>query len=298
MYISILFCIILSADRTLLALSNPLAAKHRHRRADEPVLYLAEADPNEGAFFAVQADTTCDEPNLVIITHGWYEREPWPAWMAQAIQRQADVRQWRCGWYDWRRQARRLFPSEAAKTARDSAGPLLGRKILALSNDWHHIHLIGHSAGSWVINEAARTIAAQSSASLHLTFLDAYVPNSWDVKALGSLALDANCACWAEHYFTRDAIGTLTENLLPHAHNIDVTKANPGFNGHKFPWHWYHATIVGEFATQRQFTGARVFDAAGNVRYGFSRARESGEENWALSVTLQPRTSPVAIDGE
>ena len=81
----------------------------------------------------------------------------------------------------------RLLPSDAAKIARDEAGPSLGRQIVGLSGRWRHVHLIGHSAGSWLINEAACVVASQTSASIHLTFLDAYVPKGWDPGTLGRL---------------------------------------------------------------------------------------------------------------
>ena len=75
--------------------------------------------------------------------------------MATAIGRRVDQRQWQCGWYDWRVQARTLRPSRAVKAGRDVAGPWLGRRIVTLSKNWRHVHLIGHSAGAWVVNAAA-----------------------------------------------------------------------------------------------------------------------------------------------
>jgi len=256
---------ILAADQTVFALGSPFAKAQAYPARRDPVLYLVAKEPNEPLFAAASSELTRDKPNLVIITHGWYEREPWPAQMALAIQQRANGEKWQCGWYDWRRQARRLFPSAAAKVARDSTGPLLGRKILQLSQNWKHIHLIGHSAGAWVINEAAKVITRQTPANIHLTFLDAYVPNGWD------------------------------ENVLTHGHNVDISAINPGFNGHKFPWHWYHATIVGKFVTPRRYAEAPVMDTAGNTRYGFVRAREAAEDNWTLSVTLPASKSRVAI---
>jgi len=290
------FCLVLLAtDQTGFALGSPFAKTPAYPARRDPVLYLVVQEPNEPLFAAASSELTRHKPNLVIITHGWYEREPWPAQMALAIQQRADSEKWQCGWYDWRRQARRLFPSAAAKVARDSAGPLLGRKILRLSQKWKHVHLIGHSAGCWVINEAAQTIVEQTSAHLHLTFLDAYVPNAWDEKELGRITPRSDAARWVEHYYTRDAISHLTENVLTHGHNVDISAANPGFNGHKFPWHWYHATIVGKFVTRRRYAEAPVMDTAGDTRYGFVRAREAAEDNWALSVTLPASKSPVAI---
>ena len=69
----------------------------------------------------------------------------------------------------------------------------------------------------------------------------------------------------------------------------------PPFREHKFPWHWYHASIVGKFVTRRRYAGAPVIDGVGDTRYGFLRAREAAEGNWALSVTLPAGKSPVVI---
>jgi len=279
------------------ALGSPFAKAPAYPARRDPALYLAVQEPNAPPFVAASDGQACDKANLVVITHGWYEREPWPAWMALAIQQRTDGDNWQCAWFDWRRQARQLLPSTAAKIARDSTGPLLGRTILGLSRNWKHIHLIGHSAGSWVINEAARTIAKETPADLHLTFLDAYVPNGWDEKELGRITTDENAVCWVEQYYTRDAVGHLTENLLTHAHNVDISAVNPGFREHKFPWHWYQGTIVGKFATRRRYTKAPMIDIVGDTRYGFFRTREAAEDNWALSVTLPAGKSPVVISG-
>ena len=80
----------------------------------------------------------------------------------------------------------------------------MGQNILKLSKNLRHVHLIGHSAGSWLISEAARIIAKETNASIHLTFLDAYVPLSWQQEKLGDFSVDPNVPYWADHYFTRD----------------------------------------------------------------------------------------------
>ncbi len=261
----------------------------------DPTLYLISEDSNGVHFIAATADTIRDEPNLVIITHGWYEREPWPARMALAIHQRVDHQAWCCGWYDWRGQASRLLPSDAAKVARDEAGPSLGRQIVGLSRRWRHVHLIGHSAGSWLVNEAAGVVASQTPASIHVTFLDAYVPKGWDSGTLGRLAGDPCEASWAEHYFTRDPLGDLTENPLPWACNVDVTDANPGFNSHKFPWHWYQATIADGYAPDGRFVHKQVQCEASGLQYGYSRSLEAGWCNWRTSVDLKAPKEPVRV---
>ncbi len=56
------------------------------------ILYLVNSDANAPGFIAVTDGMTCCEPNLVIVTHGWYEKSGtgragwrWPspnAWIA------------------------------------------------------------------------------------------------------------------------------------------------------------------------------------------------------------------------
>jgi hypothetical protein len=262
--------------------------------ADRPILYFVAVDSHAPRFTVPTAQTVCTEPNLVVITHGWYERQPWPGWIAQAIARRADRRAWRCGWYDWRPLAKRWRPSQSATIGRDTVGPQLGEEIMRLSRNWQHVHLIGHSAGAWVVNAAAEGIAAQTRASIHITFLDAYVPDGWNEEILGRIAHRSPARRWAEHYFTRDPLN-LTENALTHAHNVDITAVNPGFKGHHFPWHWYHATVTGRYATEQRFEREPIFGQAGGVTYGFARAREKGPAAWKLSKTLKPGKEPIRI---
>ncbi len=256
------------------------------------MLYLVGSDPNTPGFVPASESTPCAEPNLVIVTHGWYERQAWPGWMATAIAKRVDRRHWQCGWYDWRTQARRLRPSRAAKIGRDTVGPALGQTIFGLSENWRHVHLIGHSAGAWVVNAAAEIVARETNAEIHVTFLDAYVPGGWDEKALGRLAQTDPNRCWADHYFTRDPL-KLTENVLTGVHNVDVTAINPGIRGHLFPWHWYLATIAGRYTTDDSFLDAPVFCQVEGITYGFPRSLEAGRPQWKASIALPPASRPV-----
>ena len=280
---------------TVISGFGPLFAKTRAQGTDSAAtLYLVNSDANTPAFSVASHGTVCEEPNLVVITHGWYEREAWPSRMALAVSRKVSRDNWRCGWCDWRDQAKRLRPSEAATIGRDDVGPHLGREILRLSSHWRHVHLVGHSAGSWVVNAAAEIIAKETAADIHITFLDAYVPDGWDESALGRCVGQTRGRAWAEHYFTRDLLN-LTESRLSHAHNVDITRVNPGFRGHRFPGYWYLATITGRYTTDERFTDKPVFSSAGNTRYGFHRALEAGPTNWKRSLILRPSHSPIAI---
>ncbi|MBN1508682.1 MAG: hypothetical protein JW955_17675 [Sedimentisphaerales bacterium] len=249
-------------------------------------LYLTDV-ADRRTLIPVTPDTVCVEPNLVIVTHGWWEREPWPTDLALAIAAQTDPRQWRCGWYDWHREARRLRPWEATRIGRDRAGPYLGQEILRLSRQWRHIHLIGHSAGAWVIDAAALRIADETHADVHLTFLDAYVPDHWDESILGALARKSPDRCWAEQYFTRDFLfHRILDTPLTYAHNVDITDTNPGSIGHKFPWIWYRATVTGQYKPSSWFVGKTVRCRAGDIEYGFARSLEKDSQHWEQSRSL------------
>lgn len=267
-----------------------------------PTLYIAEPDNNSIQFFPSDSNAVRNrlsqmavEPNLVIITHGWLERDPWPGNLALAIQQKTDPNFWLCGWFDWHKEAALINPTGAAKFGKNTAGPLLGEKILKISEDPTHIHLIAHSAGSWVINEAAKIIAERTNATIHLTFLDAYTPPFWDESNLADIRTDPNNSIWAEHYFTRDITLGFTETPLTHAHNIDLTSIEPGLNNHRFPFRWYHATVVGEYTTAKRYKGKELFNRAGDIEYGFGRSLEAGPANWNLSTTLKSGKTVVKI---
>ena len=87
----------------------------------------------------------------------------------------------------------------------------------------------------------------------------------------------------------------LTENVLPGAHNVDITALNPGFPGHKFPWHWYLATVAGAYTTDERLADRPVLCRTERLAYGFARAREIGPVSWTKSLDLEPGNSPVRI---
>jgi hypothetical protein len=276
----------------------------------ESVLYLARPDSNSIEMFIADHNTLPQEIaakltdvnspgaaklNLIVVTHGWYEKTTWPKDLALAIKSKVNSKKWLCGWYDWRQQAKRLNPTDAAELGRDIVGPLLGKKIANLSENWGHIHLIGHSAGAWVISEAAKIIAKETNATIHLTFLDAYIPPFWHEKELGDFTDDPNVVYWADHYFTRDLTLRATERRLTHAYNINLTDVNPGFNDHEFPRYWYHATVIGRYGAGQRYEGKELFNTSEGVKYGFPRALEAGQQNWQANTAIKHGNEPVKI---
>jgi hypothetical protein len=278
----------------------------------EPTLYIADPHPNSTRMLPADpniiARFTSPKPsdnnnlpappelNLVVATHGWYEKSTWPKNLILAIKTKVDPNQWLCAWYDWRHEAKRINPTDATRYARDTAGPLLAKDILRLSRDFHHIHLIGHSAGSWVINEAAQVLAQQTDATLHLTFLDAYVPPFWHEEQLADFSADPNVTCWAEHYFPRDLPLTTTQKHLTYAHNVDLSDITPGINDHEFPYFWYHATVIGKYDPNQRYKGKTLFNRTPDTEYGFARSLEAGRENFEASTKLKAGNKPVKIN--
>ncbi|MBL7107403.1 MAG: hypothetical protein ISS77_07340, partial [Phycisphaerae bacterium] len=174
-------------------------------------------------------------------------------------------------------------PIDAVKYARDIAAPRLAKAVLKLG-EFEHIHLIAHSAGCWAIGNAAKIIATDTKAQIHLTFLDAYVPPGWTESDLGNIK---NQNTWAEHYYTKDMTLSSTQKNLTHAHNIDITKIDPCIKEHEFPYRWYYATIAGEYRNSDWESGDKVLTSHDGLDYGFARSAEAGQKNWQKSLTLQ-----------
>ena len=182
---------------------------------------------------------------------------------------------------------------------RKSISARLAKALLELNTDFEHIHLIGHSAGVWAIHAAAKHIAfARRDTQIHLTFLDAYVPNQWDEDVLGRVFFDPKRQkdqCWAEHYYTKDITFIVTEHDLKYAHNVDISAVDPLISEHEFPYRWYTATITGKFTRWDEKKEA-VRTRCGDIDYGFARSLETGSENWKQTRKLKPNTTAVKLN--
>jgi hypothetical protein len=230
----------------------------------------------------VEFPLSCDR--LVVVTHGWIDKgvHDWPEDTARQIARRTDPNEWICAFFDWEEGSTVINPEDAAKYARDIAGPRLATAILSVSGRLKHVHLIGHSAGAWAVNSAAQILSDKISAEIHLSFLDAFVPAFWKESELGKLAGPG----WSEHYYTRDITFEVTQIDLTWAHNIDITSAEPWLREHEFPWRWYYATIAGRFEHRALEKNAPVLKYAGDLEYGFARSLEAGQANWNQSKRL------------
>jgi hypothetical protein len=286
------------AKKTLSVLFSILLAQVSYGKpAQLPTLYLAVGDPNARMVEAEEINLPRpDGLKIVVATHGWIEQEPWPGELATALRNKVDSNEWVACWFDWHNKARVINPRDAAQYARDTAGKILAEQILKLSKNPRHIHLIGHSSGSWAISEAAKIIAKKTNASIHLTFLDAYVPLGWDANSLGDLSAEPNTIYWADHYLTQDITLDVTYCRLAHAHNVDIGDITPGVKDHRFPFHWYPATVIGKYDPNDKYAGEKLCYKSGNLEYGFARSLEAGKDNWQNSLKLKMGSKAIKIE--
>ncbi|AQT68167.1 hypothetical protein STSP2_01322 [Anaerohalosphaera lusitana] len=229
--------------------------------------------------------------NFVIVVHGWFDKGEgdWPEDMAGAFYERTDPNSWVCGYFDWQGGAAVATPMDAARYSCDVAGPRLAKALLSLPNEIEHVHLIGHSAGSWAIDTAAERIARKTGATIHLTFLDAYVPPKWDKSLLGHVSSARDGRVYVEHYYTRDITYECTHEDLARACNVDITDIDFGIKEHEFPYRWYRATAAGEYLkSEMEYGQAVVFNQDG-VAYGFARGLEAGKKSWKQSLKLVDR---------
>ena len=237
----------------------------------------------------------------VIVAHGWVDKgaSDWPADIARAIAECTDPNEWVCAFFDWKGGAAVVSPVDAARYGKEIAGPRLAAAISALPNKFKHVHLIGHSAGSWTINSAAKLIAEKTSPqTLHLTFLDAYVPPFWKAADLADIKTSSGKpSIFAEHYFTKDFTLEVTQANLPNAFNVDITAIDPWFKEHEFPYRWYYASITGRYSRFDEKKSSLVISADG-IQYGFKRSLEAGKDNFTKSLTLKKGPKPVKLRPE
>jgi len=264
---------------------------------NKPTLYIAVGEPNNAIVKADEVNRPkTDGLKIIIATHGWIEREQWPKDLAFDIRNKVDSNEWVCGWFDWHHEAMVVNPRDAAQYARDTAGKMLAEQILKLSKNPRHVHLIGHSSGCWAISEAAKIIVKQTKADIHLTFLDAYVPLGWDANLLGDISAEPNTIYWADHYLTPDITANVTYRILAHAHNVDIGDITPGVKDHRFPFHWYPATVLGKYAPNDKYAGKKLYYKSGDIEYGFARSLEAGKDNWEKSLKLSMGGEALKIE--
>ena len=207
--------------------------------------------------------------NLVLITHGWANSDvvdpntgTWVDTMASAIESRVSD-DWKVVPYKWIEEATTgdIYEGEvAARAAVAAARSLALVEGPGIANKkYEHVHLIAHSAGGAFIDQLSRTIKRLSpETTVHLTFLDAYLPDQSYVNEFGKKA------DFVEQYFTTD-ISFNTQHPLLNGHNIDISSLD-GIDDHSFPYEWYQRTIE---ATEQDSDwlryGARLSLEAGKI---------------------------------
>ncbi len=217
------------------------------------------------------------ERGLIVVTHGARssaESGTWASDLVDAISQTVDSTNWDVKVKNWSEFAAayqinptepefnpiRSFTSVAVSGAQ--LGSNLGQEIVdgyVIDGELHEydrVHLIGHSAGSWLIQSAATTIQnIDPTMQTHLTFLDAFVPLFWDLgdqwtptvngQRVGTLGSNVD---FAEHYFLEPSI-LHTSYELQQAFNVDLsgtTNINPlnVVSRHTWPAEWYLGTVT------------------------------------------------------
>ena len=218
--------------------------------------------------------------SLVVVTHGRTVESPqqheWITNLAAAIRdKTGGSANWAVHTWAWSSAyGRRETAGGPLRIAAVNQGGYLGREIFRAADalagkKWRHVHLIGHSAGSILIDRAAKTFKSLApDTSVHCTFLDPFVGSlGSEIDNLGGGGID-----WSDNYFANEPLwGLWTGGRLQDAFNVDVTRLDPdvrwaaindfGTAGstpavavattHGWPYRFYLATVQGEVSGSR-----------------------------------------------
>lgn len=123
-------------------------------------------------------------------------------------------------------------------------GEALGRELATLA-DLQSVHLVGHSAGAYVVEPLCVALKASVNQPIHvdMTYLDPIgirgaFDFGWGARTFGS------CADYAEAHINTDDPAPGTNTPLAQAWNLDVTAARKAASyargGHRWPVRYYH----------------------------------------------------------
>lgn len=228
--------------------------------------------------------------SLILVTHGWTmkllsetpKESPWVDEMTNALSSYLSDRQlenWQVVGYKWKINSWTKHPDTARNNATQQ-GFFIGNCIA--TQNWKHVHLIAHSAGSALIQAMTERIKILNpSTFVHLTFLDPYVGT--DYAGINDYGRGAD---WAENYFAHDAITggeawPFTESMLSNAYNVEVTYLDTNklrigrywssedkslkncyrtVSSHDWPIHFYTDTIKNVGLSNRGFSLSAEFN--------------------------------------
>jgi len=127
--------------------------------------------------------------NLIFITHGWNSNaDAWPNELAEKfreeLKKRGTLNEWDISVFDWEKVAEKpillpggeepVFGPQGAVEDAIDAGKVWG--AVFEKRKYKKVHLIAHSAGSWMIHEISKKINTEEC-EVRITFLDAFVPN-------------------------------------------------------------------------------------------------------------------------
>jgi len=260
-----------------------------------------------------------NKDKLIVLVHGWsrpydpfWISKPkpniddlWVSDMANSINdmiANGDIDpSWEVMVWDWIDKA--YVTLDRIRISGESQGKWLGEAIKAANytQNWKHVHLIAHSAGFLVINEAHKKLLEARdkglfSGDIHLTTLDAFDPYTFyglGLKDRYAKNLDPN-RDWADNYYSLDRVtAAYTYGPFLYAHNEDLSLVDGWCNSHSFPHEWYRATATGVYPGSGEELGNdNLFN---DIRYGFPRSLEVGETNWINSLAIPVGNQPSPL---
>ena len=201
--------------------------------------------------------------DLILVTHGWEGNVAWGTTAPTALEQVAAGMSafaasdpaidshWDVVVMDWSEFAKTGLdpgPDEAARRA-SQIGQSLANWMAEGSMAYTNIHLLGHSAGAWLIDGVADRLRELGYATdIQLTFFDAFVPPS--LVSTEGFPGAYNHATRAEQYVDVRWSPVLqhTNVRLPNAVNINVTDLDPWpwrlpGTVHDWPHTWYLSTL-------------------------------------------------------
>ena len=225
--------------------------------------------------------------NLVLATHGYNGDMSWVKGMRDSISNHLSGLpgsagdDWQVEAYDWTDLAGSPLslssPNDALAHAADLG--LLDGEVIG-QQGYDYVHLIGHSAGSELINKMAKQIRALSpDTQIHTTFLDAYAPGRLTEQY-------GQHSTWSDHYFNAGDL-PWTEADLMFAYDVNVSGLDPTpspsnpFFGHRWPHEFYQASIDNPLADEYE-------------GFGFARSYEwNPDEAWPPGLGYEAEHAPA-----
>lgn len=191
---------------------------------------------------------------LILVTHGWLGTgllQQDAGWLTPLVsQLTSRASGWDVRSVNWEEFAATPGPTPAVNRAKRLGFDLGGAIVNAGYTD---VQLIGHSAGSWLMDAAADRIASIApQLNVQCTFLDAFVPLEALVTSPAVTQL-GDTADFAEHYVDKNPslvpFYGATNLDLDRAFNVDVTDVRPtpaqnAVAAHRWPCDWYTQTVA------------------------------------------------------